>query len=668
MVWSKAGSTTLGSAGDAIDVTGMTANKFNAYLTHAIKSGSGIGTTLTLDGVGGTSYALRYGENGSEGTRTSQASWILRHNADDQFDFGYISNITDEEKLMIGWHISAHTVGVGQAPSRSLFVGNFVQNAQFTQITNTNDQAGSFDISSNLSVLGSDGAFLAKPTDVQDNSILFEKDIAKRYWFDAEAVTNSTASSLTDVVFDADTMTGSVTYSGNEITLTGSSSWVNAINANFQFNNTGTQTIECVAQKTGTSAWIIFGLASAKTVASSDMTTQMEYAIRSADDGRTWIRQSSGNWTQVSNTADNVTFKITNDRTTVTYYANGSSIGTTTHGTPNAKYYPMMLPAQTGTAGSYVFDYSGDIITTTPATWTRPKPWGTYGVFAGGYNGSNVDVIDYITIATTGNATDFGDMFEVRRAYAGLGNDTRGLWAGGYAGSLTNTISYVTIATPSNATDFGNLTHSSASGVVGAGNNTRGIFGGGESPKQGIIDYVTIATAGNATDFGDLTSNRKGGGVTSDQTKVVFLGGESGETVMDYVTIDTPANATAWGTLTAGSYAGHSGTISDGTTGIFAIGGSSASGSYNNTIVYKTIATNANALDFGDLTSGRGDGGQCSNGVRGVIAGGKTSGGASNVTTAIDYITIATAGNATSFGSLTVARNMMAGCSDAEGL
>jgi len=182
---------------------------------------------------------------------------------------------------------------------------------------------------------------------------------------DVTTVTNSTVSSLTDVVFDADTMTGSVTYSGNEITLTGSTSWVNAINANFQFNNTGTQTIECVAQKTGTSAWIIFGLASAKTVASSDMTTQFEYTIRSADDGRTWIRQSSGNWTQVSNTSDNVTFKITNDRTTVTYYADGSSIGTTTHGTPNATYYPMMLPAQTGTAGSYVFDYSGDIITTT---------------------------------------------------------------------------------------------------------------------------------------------------------------------------------------------------------------------------------------------------------------------------------------------------------------
>ena len=51
MVWSKAGSVTLPSAGGTINITGMTASKFNAYLTHAIKSGSGIGTTLTLDGV-----------------------------------------------------------------------------------------------------------------------------------------------------------------------------------------------------------------------------------------------------------------------------------------------------------------------------------------------------------------------------------------------------------------------------------------------------------------------------------------------------------------------------------------------------------------------------------------------------------------------------------------
>jgi hypothetical protein len=190
----------------------------------------------------------------------------------------------------------------------------------------------------------------------------------------ASTVTNSTTGgAFVDVVFDASTEIGSLTYSGNTITRSVDSYSRSAINANFQFNNTGTQQLELVAQKTGTSAWFHFGLASAKCVdvgATGNASSQFEYAIRSADDGRTWIRQSSGAWTQVSDTADNSDYKIVNDRTTVTYYANGSSIGTTTHATPNAKYYPMIIVAQTGVDGSYALDYSGDIITTT----TTVKP------------------------------------------------------------------------------------------------------------------------------------------------------------------------------------------------------------------------------------------------------------------------------------------------------
>ena len=178
MVWSKAGSTTLGSAGDTIDVSGFTASKFNAYLTHAIKSGSGIGTTLTLDGVGGTSYALRYGENGSEGTRLNDSSWVLRFNANDQFDVGYICNITGEEKLMIGWHVAENATGAGTAPNRSEFVAKFVQSSQFTRITNTNDQGGDFDTSSNLTILGSDGV---ESMAVQDGVVYYETDTNKSY-------------------------------------------------------------------------------------------------------------------------------------------------------------------------------------------------------------------------------------------------------------------------------------------------------------------------------------------------------------------------------------------------------------------------------------------------------------------------------------------------------
>ena len=83
------------------------------------------------------------------------------------------------------------------------------------------------------------------------------------------------------------------------------------------------------------------------------------------------------------------------------------------------------------------------------------------GVIAGGYTGSAyVNTIEYVTIATTGNATDFGDLFLKVMGAAPMASTTRGVWAGGYSGSPTsdvNTIQYITIATTGNAVDFGDL-------------------------------------------------------------------------------------------------------------------------------------------------------------------------------------------------------------------
>lgn len=186
-----------------------------------------------------------------------------------------------------------------------------------------------------------------------------------------DTTVSSTVSSLTNVIFDTLTEIGDLTYSGNVITRSTDSYFRHGINANFQFDNTGTQTIQCVAQNIGTSSWFVFGLATAKTVdvgSTGDASSQMQYCFRKADDNRTWIRQSSGAFTQVSNTDDNATFKITNDRTTVTYYVNGSSVGETTHATPNAKYYPMFIVAQSGVDGNFAFTYSGNTITITKPT------------------------------------------------------------------------------------------------------------------------------------------------------------------------------------------------------------------------------------------------------------------------------------------------------------
>ena len=55
------------------------------------------------------------------------------------------------------------------------------------------------------------------------------------------------------------------------------------------------------------------------------------------------------------------------------------------------------------------------------------KFYGNRGIFGGGYTGSRVNTMDYVTIASTGNATDFGDFTEARDGAAGISNVNGGL-------------------------------------------------------------------------------------------------------------------------------------------------------------------------------------------------------------------------------------------------
>jgi len=89
----------------------------------------------------------------------------------------------------------------------------------------------------------------------------------------------------------------------------------------------------------------------------------------------------------------------------------------------------------------------------------------------------------------------------------------RGINAGDSGGTRSNnTIDYITIASTGNAIDFGDLSTSRA-GVSALSDGTYGVFAGGESVN--VIDYVTIATLANAQDFGNLSANRQGIGACS---------------------------------------------------------------------------------------------------------------------------------------------------------
>ena len=179
------------------------------------------------------------------------------------------------------------------------------------------------------------------------------------------------------------------------------------------------------------------------------------------------------------------------------------------------------------------------------------KWFGGRGIFAG-VNAGIKDTIDYITINTPGNATDFGNLSEGRFNLSGCSDGSRGVFGGGYnhSNQVVVTIDYITIASTGNATDFGNLI-TDPYGPGACSDGSRGIWAGGlagdDSTHHDVIQYITISTTGNATDFGDLTTGRAYFEAASDGTKGIFPGGYTGSgngvNTMDYFTISTTGDA-----------------------------------------------------------------------------------------------------------------------------
>jgi len=297
------------------------------------------------------------------------------------------------------------------------------------------------------------------------------------------------------------------------------------------------------------------------------------------------------------------------------------------------------------------------------------------GLFAGGYSYGNPagsrptsDVIDYITISSTGDALDFGDLTESRGPSGGVASPTRGVWIDGDKTASpyrTDTIDYVTISSKGNAQDFGNTTGSHGHGSGNVSDSTRGICGGGNPGPQNNIEYITIASTGNGQDFGDLTVARYGIAAVSSPTRGVFSAGDKGPAMtntMDYITIQSMGNALDFG---------------DGIRDTSGIGGASNSirGLFANgytspfqKIDYITIASTGNAIEFGDMNTGnsRFKTGTSSP-TRAVFAGGYGPSPAYSGRNDIEYVTIMSLGTAVDFGNLTSGRGMAGGCSNGHG-
>ena len=175
----------------------------------------------------------------------------------------------------------------------------------------------------------------------------------------------------------------------------------------------------------------------------------------------------------------------------------------------------------------------------------------------GGWAGSNPppNVIDFCEIQSLGNSVDFGDLFTGRYGHGTTSSPTRAVIMGGAnnnsgADRAERTMEFFTMASTGNASDFGEADVKRRMIMNGSSNGTRGVFGGGAVDVNfKTISYVTIASTGNAEYFGDLTITKQRAGGACTGTRAVFYNtaNPSLNNIIDYINFATSGNAMDFG-------------------------------------------------------------------------------------------------------------------------
>ena len=287
--------------------------------------------------------------------------------------------------------------------------------------------------------------------------------------------------------------------------------------------------------------------------------------------------------------------------------------------------------------------------------------------------------IDMHEIATTGDAVDFGDLMGPNtgaKGGGGCGSATRAIIAGGYnpspVSAVSTQIQYVVMSSQGGAIDWGDLAIAK-NGLTPKSNSIRGVFQGGATPDYtSEMSSIDIHSLGLASNFGShLEGAIRNAGCVQNGTRGLWGGGQG--PTSNYFTIvsyefATTGSGTKFGELL--NNPSNIGSVSSGIRGVFAGGSTPDSAPLAiNTIQYVTISTEGNATDFGDLTEIRRNIAGNTNRIRGTFSGGHVqSSGSGNNRNIIDFITIASTGNAQDFGDLTVVRRSAdSGGSDTHG-
>lgn len=321
--------------------------------------------------------------------------------------------------------------------------------------------------------------------------------------------------------------------------------------------------------------------------------------------------------------------------------ATGTTSPITVTGLTDGTSYTLTVAATNPSGTSEYSSASNSVTTTVPPA---------RAIFVGGNNpGDNLgrNAMEYFVFASGGTTTSFGTLITGRSGHGTCASETRGLIIAGATGlsgfGAISSIEYITLATTGNGTSFGDLNQAMAA-TTACSSLTRGVQGTGE-PGQGsnsnTLNYVTIATTGNSTSFGTLTA-RRFATASGSTTRGIFANGytSASSNLIEYITIASTGNGTTFGNLTYSNYGSTS--ASNNTRSL--IGNS---GAYD----YITIASTGNGTSFGNLTSAKGGGAGTATDIYAIFAGGYDTG----YRTTIDRFTIASTGNASSFGNLITA-------------
>ena len=292
---------------------------------------------------------------------------------------------------------------------------------------------------------------------------------------------------------------------------------------------------------------------------------------------------------------------------------------------------------------------------------------GTRAVIAGGTGGTHADqnTIAYKTLGASADTVDFGDLQSYRSLMNGAGsNISRAIFAGGLStgdGSssviygVTDT-DYITVGSTGDATDFGNLQTARAYGTGGGASNGTLLFstgGGNQLPGESFVtlnsmEFFTIASTGNGTDAGNLSATRYYNTQTDGNTRYISAGGsDTAVNIMEYNDFSTSANVSDFGDLGAAAKKGSS--AASVTRAVFQCGLYDGSNG-TNVMEFVTVASTGNATDFGNLDTAVDNAGGTSNGTLGEFFGGANSGGTGQ--NICQKITIASTGNASDTGDI----------------